>query len=330
MSRFLRTIFVVALLSMTAIAPAVSFAGEKYRLFIMPKLVGIDYYDAVKHGVDEAGRELSSIQVIWSGPSQDQVEKQIEMIEKIIPTRPHMIAVAANDPVAIVPVLKKASDAGIHIMSWDGDTKFREFFVNLVNFDEFGAQIVEAIREEVGPKADIALITTSFSAPNQSSWINAIKKHIYARYPDLKILDIRPAGESTEEAYRVTEAYLKDFPSLKGIIVLGAPNVPGAAKAVKDAGMAGRVAVVGNSTPNLMRGYIKDGTVKKVLLWNAPDHGYLLVYSAYRMLTGNLKQGVPFNAGRLGNFVPQKDALNMQVALPVLIFTKQNIDQYKF
>jgi len=116
-SRFLRTIFVVALLSMTAIAPAVSFAGEKYRLFIMPKLVGIDYYDAVKHGVDEAGRELSAIQVIWSGPSQDQVEKQIEMIEKIIPTRPHMIAVAANDPVAIVPVLKKASDAGIHIMS---------------------------------------------------------------------------------------------------------------------------------------------------------------------------------------------------------------------
>ena len=123
---------------------------------------------------------------------------------------------------------------------------------------------------------------------------------------------------------------LPDMEGLKGIIVLGAPNPPGVARAVKEAGFAGKVAVVGNSTPNLMRGYLKDGTVKKVLLWNAPDHGYLTVYCAYRLVTGALKPGIPFEAGRLGSFTPKRDALTMQVALPVLTFTKEKVDRYQF
>jgi ABC-type sugar transport system substrate-binding protein len=325
----MRAILIAALL-MIAMAPAGAAEVTKYRVVIMPKLVGIDYYDAVKRGVDAAARELPQVEVTWTGPTQDQVERQIEMIEQLIPSHPDVIAVAANDPVAIVPVLKKASAAGIHVMSWDGDADYREFFVNLVDFDEFGARIVEALREETGPAGDIAIITTSFTAPNQASWIDAIKRRIYASYPGLRIVDIRPAGESTEEAYRIARDYLKTYDALKGIIVLGAPNPPGAARAVRDAGLAGKVAIVGNSTPNLMRPYLKDGTVKKVLLWNAPDHGYLTVYCAYRLATGGLKPGIPFDAGRLGRLTPRRDASNMQIALPVLVFTRENVDRHHF
>ncbi|SFN35663.1 monosaccharide ABC transporter substrate-binding protein, CUT2 family [Formivibrio citricus] len=304
--------------------------AEKYHIAIMPKLVGIQYYGVVKQGVDAAARELPGVKVTWTGPTQDQVEKQIEMIEKLIPAKPDLIAVAANDPVAIAPVLRKARQAGIRVMSWDGDANFREFFVNLVDFDEFGKQLVESIREETGPQGEIAIVTTTFSAPNQASWIAAIKKHLYAQYPGLKIVDIRPAGESTEEAYRITQDYLKTFPNLKGIIALGVPNVPGVARAIKEAGKTGKVAVVGNSTPNLMRGYLKDGTARKVLLWNAPDHGYLTVYSAYRLLRGEISEGKPFKAGRLGNFTPRKDNQNLQVALPVMVFTRDNVDKHRF
>jgi rhamnose transport system substrate-binding protein len=328
MSR-VRRIFSIAALSLAVLLPFAAIGEARHRIFIMPKLVGISYYDVVKKGVDEAARELRDVDVIWSGPTQDQVDKQIDMLEKIIPSRPDVIAVAANDALAVVPVLKQAQAAGIHVMSWDGDADFREFFVNLVDFDAFGAQIVQAIAQEAGTQADIAIVTTSFYAPNQSSWIEAIKRQIYAHYPGLKILDIRPAGESTEEAYRIAQDYLKTFPTLKGIIALGVPNLPGVASAVKEAGMAGQIAVVGNSTPNLMREYLKDGTVKKVLLWNAPDHGYLTVYCANQLL-GGMAEGLQFTAGRLGPFTPRRDAISLQVALPVLVFDRDNVDQHHF
>ena len=322
--------FVVGAILLFAAAMSPALAQPKYRIVIMPKLVGITYYDAVKTGIDAAARELPDVAVTWTGPTQDQVEKQIEMIERLIPTKPDLIAVAANDPVGIAPVLLKAQRAGIHVMSWDGDSKQREFFVNLVDFEDFGTQLVETLSREIGPKGDIAIVTTSFTAPNQTSWIDAMKRTIYAKYPGLRFVDIRPAGESTEEAHRIAQDYLKSFPNLKGIVALGAPNLPGVASAVRDAGQAGKVAVVGNSTPNLMREFLKDGTVKTVLLWNAPDHGYLTVYSARQLLIGGLKPGQAFKAGRLGNFTPRKDAVSMQVALPVMVFTKDNVDQFKF
>jgi rhamnose transport system substrate-binding protein len=317
-------------LILAALGAAPARGAEPYRIVIMPKLVAIPYYDVVKQGIDAAARELPGVRVVWSGPTQDQVEKQIEMLDSLIATRPHLIAVAANDPVAIVPVLKKAHQAGIRVMSWDGDTHFREFFVNLVDFEDFGSQMVDALAEETGPRGDIAIVTTSFTAPNQSSWIEAIKRRIYAKYPGLKIVDIRPAGESTEEAYRITQDYLQTVPTLKGLIALGVPNPPGVARAVEEAGLAGKIAVVGNSTPDLMRPYLKRGTVKKVLLWSAPDHGYLTVYSAYQLLTKGVQAGQPFSAGRLGSVTPRKDALNLQVALPVLVFTRDNVDRYRY
>ena len=305
-------------------------AGDKYRIVVMPKLVGIDYYNAVKEGVDKAQSELSDVEVIWMGPAQAQVDKQIEMLENIIPTKPDAICVASNDNAAIVPVLKKAKNAGIAVLSWDGDADFRDFFINLVDYDEFGAGLVEAMVDEVGTSGDVAIITTTFTAPNQVLWIKAIEKTVASKYPGIKIVDTRPAGESTEEAYKIAQDYIKSMPSLKGIFVLGVPNVPGAADAVKDAGKVGKVAVIGNATPNVMRPYLKNGTVKSVLLWDAPAHGYLTVYSAYRLLTEGLAVGKQYDAGEMGPYTPKADDISMQVALPVMVFTKDNVDNFNF
>lgn len=301
-----------------------------YRVVIIPKLVGIDYYDAVKKGIDEADAQLPDLEVIWTGPTQALVESQIDIIESRIPSKPDLIAVAANDPVRIVPILRKASAAGIRIMSWDGDSDFREFFVNLVDYDEFGARLTNSLVGQIGPQADIAVVTTTFTAPNQVRWLQAIKAQIYNQYPALNILDIRPAMESTERSYRITRQYIREFPSLKGIIALGVPNVPGVVQALEDEGLAGRIAVVGNATPNLTRSFLKKGYMKEVHLWNAPDHGYLTVYAAHRLLSGDIGTDRPFKAGRLGSFTPQKDEISSQVALPVMVFTPGNIDRFHF
>jgi rhamnose transport system substrate-binding protein len=301
-----------------------------YDIVIMPKLVGVGYYNAVKEGIDDAEEELPDVSIRWMGPTDAKVEDQIEMIENIIPTKPDLIAVASNDPVAISPVLKKAKDQGIAVMSWDGDTNFRDFFVNLVNYDEFGEALVESLVKDIGEKADIAIITTTFTAPNQVRWIEEIKRVISESYPGLNVLDIRPAGESTEKAHQIAQDYIKTFPTLKGMIVLGVPNVPGAVDALKEAGKVGDIWVVGNALPSMMREYLKEGSVHYVPLWSAPDHGYLTVYAAYHLLEGNIEVGKPFDAGRLGEFTPRSDEISSQVALPVMIFTKENVDDFNF
>lgn len=101
-------------------AQAQAQAAPKHRIVIIPKLVGIAYYDAVKTGIDAAARERPDVEVSWIGPTQDQVEKQIEMIERLIPSKPAVIAVAANDPVRIAPVPRTRSvpSASVCCTAW--------------------------------------------------------------------------------------------------------------------------------------------------------------------------------------------------------------------
>lgn len=65
-----------------------------------------------------------------------------------------------------------------------------------------------------------------------------------------------------------------------------------------------------------MRSFLKERTVKNVHLWNAPDHGYLTVYSAYRLLKNGVVPGKGFAAGRLEILPPLKiDLLQMSQVL---------------
>ena len=84
----------------------------------------------------------------------------------------------------------------------------------------------------------------------------------------------------------------------KGIFAISSVAFPGAAEAIKQAGKGGKVLVTGLSTPNDMKSYVKDGTVKSVILWNTQDLGYLTVYAAEALATGKLKAGATtFHAG---------------------------------
>jgi len=79
------------------------------------------------------------------------------------------------------------------------------------------------------------------------------------------------------------------------------PAVPGAAEAVKQAGKAGAVKVMGLGLPSENRRYVKDGVTQSVILWKTVDLGYLTVQAVTALAQGELKPGAAsFKAGRLG------------------------------
>ena len=115
---------------------------------------------------------------------------------------------------------------------------------------------------------------------------------------------------------------------LFGLVEEPAFRLAGGEEAVKQAGKGGKVMVTGLSTPNDMKAYVKDGTVKSVILWNTQDLGDLTIRAAEALATGKLKPGATeFDAGTLGK---KKIAGDNLLLGDILIFTKDNIDQYDF
>ncbi len=306
----------------------------KTRIVIMPKVVGIDYYNAVEVGVQEAAEELAdTAEIEWTGPTDATADAQIEMLSSIIATEPDVICVAVNDTEALVPTLQQAKEAGINVVTWDSDSASdRDLFVDLVEYEEFGTALIDDMASQIGGEGEIAIITTSFTATNQVNWINVIENKIASDYPGIEIIATEAVGEDTQAAYESATALMNSNSELKGIIALGCPNVPGVAQAVQEAGKAGQVAVVGNGLPNSVGEYIKSGVMTGTEIWNATYHGYLTAYAALQLCEeGELAEGDTISAGSLGDFeVGTMEDGTPTIAMDILYVDAENVDDYDF
>ena len=78
----------------------------------MPKLIGIGYFNATTKGMQDAAKELGNVKVSTDGPTEAKIDEQIKFIDNYITRGVDGVLFAANDPVAIAPVLKKALSKG--------------------------------------------------------------------------------------------------------------------------------------------------------------------------------------------------------------------------
>jgi len=82
--------------------------GKPIKVVDVPKLIGIGYFNATSKGIADAAKEMGSVDAKTDGPTKANIDEQITFIDNYITSGVNGILFAANDPVAIAPVLKKA------------------------------------------------------------------------------------------------------------------------------------------------------------------------------------------------------------------------------
>ncbi len=305
---------------------------DRITICLLPKKKGLPYFTSCAKGAQQAADELGNINLIYDGPTDGSPEKAASMIERWTLQRVDVIAVSPNDPDVVAPAMKRAREKGIHVITWDADARpeAREFMVNQATPEQIGFALVDTMARDLGGDAaegDVAVVTATLTAANQNEWMKFMKQRL-ERYPKLRLVATKPSNEDQRVAFQMTRDLLSVYPNLRGVFGISSVSFPGAAEAVKQGGQAGRVLVTGLATPNDMKAYVHDGTVKSVVLWNTVDLGYLTVYAADALARGGLKAGASsLSAGRLG----EKKIVGDQILLgDILVFTRENIDQYDF
>ncbi len=309
-------------------ASAVTSGGRTPVIAMMPKAKGDPYFASCRTGAEEAAKELG-VELIWDGPTGLDAAKQNEVVEGWITRKVDAIAVAVENAPGISTVLRKARERGIHVITWDADAEpdARDFFINQATPQGIGSTLADEGARLVNKQGEYAIITGPLSAANQNAWIAEIKKHMEANYPGMKLAVIRPADDDRDRAFAETQTILKVYPAVKLVITISAPEVPGSAEAVQQAGRTD-VNVIGLSLPNLCKRYVHAGVVQAVVLWNTRNLGYLTIQAANLMVQGRLKKGVTsIPGGRLGTIQVRGDEVLLGKPL---VFTKANIDQYDF
>ena len=304
-------------------------ADSKLVVAMLPKSKGNAYFISCKVGADKAAKELG-IQLLFDGPTDSNAAKQNEIVENWITLGVDVIAVAAENKEGISTALRKAQKAGIKVLTFDADamTDARSFFVNQATPEGIGQGLMDEAARLTNSEGEFAMIVASLTAANQREWQKHIEARLKEKYPKMKLVAVRPCDDLKDKAQSEATALLSANPKLKLIMAICSPGVPGAAEAVKQAGLTGKVKVMGLGLPNENKRYVHAGVTDSIILWNTGDLGYLAIYAGVALAKDELKKGAKtFKAGSLGTFSIAGD--NILLGKP-FIFNKANIDQFDF
>jgi rhamnose transport system substrate-binding protein len=301
---------------------------KKAVIAMMPKAKGDPYFISCKKGAEEAAAEVGA-ELLWDGPTDLDPAKQNEVVEAWITRGVDVIAVSVENKEGISTVLRKAKEKGIKVVTWDADAEkdARDFLINQATPQGIGETLTDEAARIMGGKGEFAIVTASLSAANQNEWIKYIEARLKEKYPDMKLATIKPSDGDRDRAFSETQNILKVYPSVKLVMGIAAPAVPGIAEAVKQSGRTD-VKVTGLSLPNMCKPYIKEGIVDSIVLWNTVDLGYLTVYTANALALGTFKKGdTKINAGRLKEIEVAGDEVRLGKPF---IFNKDNVDNFDF
>ncbi|MEZ5666330.1 MAG: substrate-binding domain-containing protein [Alphaproteobacteria bacterium] len=311
---------------------APDLSGQTITLIDVPKLIGIGYFAATTTGMQQAAAELGNVEVTTDGPTEANIDDQITFIDNYITQGVNGVLFAANDPVAIAPVLQKALESGVHVVGYDANSTpdAREWFVNQAEFNGVGKSLMDAIVAEIGEDGSFAIVTSTFTTPNQARWIAEMWAYSQDCYPNLEWLETVEAQEDNILSFNQANTLINKYgEDLDGLIGMTSVATPASAEAVTQAGVCGEVAVVGLATPNAMKPYVASGCVKSVVLWNPVDLGYAAVYVMRAVVDGLLKPGdTSVDAGRLGT-LQVINGSEILLGAP-FVFGIDNIDQFDF
>jgi rhamnose transport system substrate-binding protein len=307
--------------------------GAGLNVAFLPKQVNNPYFDTAATGGQMAAAELGG-QFKQVGPSTATGAAQVPFIQDLTTQKVSAIAVSAADPDAIAPSLKAARSAGIKVVGYDSSPASGAYdvFVNQADTQGIGQSLVQMACDEAPSCAgDIAVLSATSTATNQNAWIDVMKQTLQQpQYSGLNLVDVVYGNDDDQTSQQQAQGLLQSYPNLQVIVSPTTVGIAAAAKVLTDTGNSGTVQLTGLGTPNSLRAYVKDGTIKEFALWNVQSLGYLTYYVAAKLVSGQI-QGTPgesFSVPTLGDYTIGDNSV--LVLGPPQVFDSNNIDQFNF
>ncbi len=293
-------LFAVAMLIAMVLIPTVAFAGGqeeddgKYQIVMVAKHEGISWFDDMRTGVENFGEDFDDVEAWQIAPEGGDPARQNQMVEDLIAQGVDAILVVPNDPEAMIPVLRRAREAGIVVVSHEAEQLVREhdgvvdYNMEAFTNHEFGRVMGEALAEEMGCEGKFAGQVGGLTMETHMQWYRGLMEYIEENCPDMEFVLQEPVEDwNTEQtAYDNARELLAAHPDITGLFGNSASSTIMNAQVIEELGLTDEVAAVGLTLPSMSEQYIRNGSLRHGQAWRPAYAGYVAAYIAYLELTG--------------------------------------------
>lgn len=239
-------------------------AGEK-KQFAIVYSIAVDFFDTVTRGAqDEIKSSGKAVDLMVKAPEKGDINQQIEIMENLITMGVDGIAIGPSDSAALTPMIDKAIDAGIPVVTFDTDAPDSKR-LGYIGTDNYEAG--RLLGKTVGDLDPNAKVVATISVPTQLGLQQRVKgaKDVWAEsYPGVELIDTRSSGGDPAVTLSNIEDMVKAHPDFTTLIGIDAQGGPAAVSAWKSLGITDKKAVVFDDLPAVIQG-IRDGQINAAI-----------------------------------------------------------------
>ncbi|MGR3821913.1 MAG: substrate-binding domain-containing protein [Salipiger marinus] len=283
-------------------------ASAETSMGIVVKIGGIPWFNAMEDGITRRAEELG-VTAEMIGPVSADPALQVQAIEDLIAKGVDVIGVVPNDEAALEPVLQKARDAGIIVISHEGPgLENVDWNFELASAEGFGEAHAKLLSDKTPEGGTYAVYVGSLTVPLHNAWADAAIAWMAENRPDLEIVGDRyGVAENVDDSRSTALDLIAANPDLKGFLAFGSQGPIGAGRAVEERRKTGEIHVMGPFSPGQGRKMIHSGVLTGGFMWNPAQAGEVFVTLGDMLARGEtLESGM--DVPGLGVIEPDADA----------------------
>jgi ribose transport system substrate-binding protein len=303
-----------------------SFSGEALAQGAGKEYVFLSIVTQVPFWVDhrkalEDVQARLQVKTSFTGPLDFDTAAQARQLDEVVARQPAGILIFPGDADAMRPGIQRATQAGIPVATIIGDVpdSGRSIYLGISSYDA-GRVGGEMLAQAIGSKGKVLLGT--FPAPAVLERVEGYKALFKEKYPEIEVAEV--VNDKADPSYAPT-AYaqsLQAHPDVVGIGGTDGDSGKGAAIAVREAGLQGKVKIVAMDRNDDMLSFIEDGTIVGAVAQKSYAEAFLAVHLLHWLNTDAMKVVPDWRAAGV-NPLPEK------VVTGVMPINRDNVVQFK-
>lgn len=269
------------------------------RLVLIVKTRNNPFFSPMIEAAEAEAKALGLELEVQAPPQETDKEQQFSIVQTVIAKGADAILIAPADSKAIVPALKQAQEKGILVINLDNrvDKEAASMeglelggYVGADN-EEGGRLAGEALAEALGGNGKVLMLEGIRGADNAEARKRGFEKGIAGK---LTVAASDTAEWDTEKAYQKCQSLLAVHKDAAGLFCANDKMALGAMQAIQEAGLTGKLKVVGFDNIADVQPHLKSGAMVATIEQHPDLMGKYGVRMAAGILAGKVKKGGEF------------------------------------
>jgi ribose transport system substrate-binding protein len=259
---------------------------ESFNIAFIQGVIGDNFYITMDCGARAKAESLGNVTIDTQGPERFDQTLQTPILNAVVQSAPDAIMMAPNDRQGMIAPIQAAIDAGVPVLcvdtTIDSDIQLGDVATDNV---EGGRLAARGLAEQIGGTGKVFVVNTIPGVSTTDQREQGFREAIESEFPDVEYLGQEYSNNDANVAAQITAARLQSDPELAGIFGTNLFTAQGAAAALREQGLQGKVKMVGFDAGPTQVQDLRSEVVDLLIAQHPGDIGEIAVQLLHDFLT---------------------------------------------